>query len=246
MTHPKGDGGGAAVLVTGTGTGIGKTTVAAALARLALDRGERVVVIKPAQTGEPDGGAGDIAEITRRAQGVRGIELARYPDPLSPAAAARRSGRPVVTLAACAAAVDEARGAADLVLVEGAGGLLVDYGAGFTMRDLAAALALPVLLVTAPGLGTLNATALTLEAMSRRALALSGLVIGAWPGRPDLADRSNLADLEALAGQPLAGALPAGAGELDDDGFAAAALAGLGPAWGGTFDAGAFGRRMAP
>ena len=247
MTHADGDAGrGAALLVTGTGTGVGKTTVAAAVARLAFDRGERVVVIKPAQTGEPDGGGGDIAEITRRAPGVQGTELARYPDPLSPAAAARRSGRPALTLDACAAAVVEARAAADLVLVEGAGGLLVDYGAGFTMRELAAALDLPVLLVAAPGLGTLNATALTLEALAGCAIALSGLVIGAWPARPDLADRSNLGDLEALAGQLLAGVLPAGAGALDDLAFAAAARAGLGPAWGGTFDAADFGRQMAP
>lgn len=228
-----------ALLVTGTGTGVGKTTVAAAIACLAGARGARVTVVKPAQTGEPDGGGGDIVDILRRAPQARGVELARYPDPLSPAAAARRSGRPALTLSACAQAVEAAQRAADLVLVEGAGGLLVRYDEdGLTMRELAAELDLPVLLVATAGLGTLNTTALTLEAMA--GLALFGLVIGAWPAGPDLAARSNIADLESLTGRPLAGALPEGAADLDDAGFLAAARQGLGPLLGGVFDAVAF------
>lgn len=235
-----------AILVTGTGTGVGKTTAVAAVATLAAARGERVVIVKPAQTGEPDGAAGDLAEVVRRAPGVGAVELARYPDPLSPAAAARRSGRPALTLAACVEAVTTAERDADLVLVEGAGGLLVPYDdEGFTMRDLAVALSCPVLLVTPAGLGTLNTTALTLEAMDRHSLALHTLVIGAWPKRPDLAERSNVADLEALAGQPLGGALPAGAGMLEPPAFTAAARTSLGPLLGGVFDAATFRRRAA-
>ncbi|MBW3551414.1 MAG: FAD-dependent oxidoreductase, partial [Proteobacteria bacterium] len=81
---------------------------------------------------------------------------------------------------------------------------------------------------TEPGLGTLNATALTLEAMAHRGLDLAGLVIGAWPDEPGLAERSNVADLEMLAARPLLGALPDGlAGRT---GFADAARAGLAPA----------------
>lgn len=235
-----------AVLVTGTGTGVGKTTVVAAIAALAVARGKRVVVLKPAQTGEPDGAGGDLAEVMRRAPGVRAVELVRYPDPLAPAAAARRCGRAPLTLAACVEAVTAARRDADLVLVEGAGGLLVPYDDhGFTMRDLAAALSLPVVLVTPAGLGALNATALTLEAIDRRALSLHALVLGSWPAQPDLAERCNVADLETLAGQPLAGALPAGAAGLGSAAFTAASHAGLGPRFGGGFDAAAFARRAA-
>jgi len=233
------------VVVTGTGTGVGKTAVSAAVAALALARGERVTVVKPAQTGEPDGGGGDLAEVQRLAGLVATVELVRYPDPLSPAAAARRSGRPALTLDACAAAVTAASGVSDLVLVEGAGGLLVHYDeAGTTMADLAASLALPVVLVTAPGLGTLNATALTLEALERRGLALHALVIGAWPRRPDLADRCNVADLERLAGR-LDGALAEGA-TASRDGLLAAARSGLGPVLGGGFDAAAFAASVQP
>ena len=235
------------LLVTGTGTGVGKTVVTAALAALALARGQRCTVVKPAQTGVPDDAPGDLADVGRLAgDGVRTVELARYPDPLSPAAAARRSGRPPLDAAEIAAAVLAAERESDLVLVEGAGGLLVRFDEdGLTVADVARMLRLPVLVVVAPGLGTLNATALTLEAVAHRGLELAGLVIGAWPDAPDLAERSNVADLEMLAARPLLGALPAGLGDRDRADFLATARASLGPSLGGTFDAAAFRRRAA-
>ncbi len=231
-----------ALLVTGTGTGVGKTVVTAALAALALSRGQRCTVLKPAQTGVPDDAPGDLADVVRLAgDDVRQVELVRYPDPLSPAAAARRSGRAALDPAVAAHCVLEADRDADLVLVEGAGGLLVRYDDdGFTMADLARTLRLQVVVVTAPGLGTLNATALTLEAMAHRGLDLAGLVIGAWPEQPDLAARSNVADLEMLAARPLLGVLPAGLGGRDRADFLSTARAGLAPELGGTFDAAAF------
>lgn len=227
-------------VVTGTGTGVGKTIVTAALAALALDRGRRCAVVKPAQTGVPAGAPGDLAEVERLSGCADLHELVRYPDPLSPAAAARRSGRPALDQAA---ALDAVLGLADrdLVLIEGAGGLLVRYDDdGLTLADLARALRAPVLVVADAGLGTLNSTALTLEAVATRGLALLGVVVGCWPATPGLAERSNLRDLETLAARPLLGVLPAGAGALDPVAFLAAARAGLGPQLGGTFDARAF------
>jgi dethiobiotin synthetase len=226
------------LVVSGTGTEVGKTVVTAAIAALAAARGLRVAVVKPVQTGEPPGSGGDL-EVVRRLSGVRDTrELARFPDPLSPEAAARQAGRPPFDLAAAAVHVKQID--ADLVLVEGAGGLLVRYDpAGTTIADLAAMLGAPVLVVTQPGLGTLNHTALTVEALKTRRLALAGVVIGAWPVRPGLAERANLSDLEVVAGQPLAGALAAGAGRLDRESFLAMARAGLGPALGGQFGGGA-------
>jgi len=223
------------LVISGTGTGVGKTVVTAAVAALAAARGLRVAVVKPVQTGEPPGSPGDL-EVVRRLSGVTDTrELARFPDPLSPEAAARQAGQPPLDLSAVAVHVKQIEDA-DLVLVEGAGGLLVRYDpAGATIADLATALAAPVLVVTQPGLGTLNHTALTVEALATRRLALAGVVIGAWPAQPDLAMRANLTDLEVVAGQPLAGALAAGAGALDRAAFLAVARAGLGPALGGQF-----------
>jgi dethiobiotin synthetase len=231
------------LVVTGTGTGVGKTVVTAAVAALAAARGSRVAVVKPAQTGVGTAEPGDLAEV-RRLAGVTDLhELARYPDPLSPAAAARHSGLDPLDLRSVAARVRALADDRDLVLVEGAGGLLVRYDEeGATLADLAHALAADVLVVVDPSLGTLNHTALTLEAMAHRGLALAGVVIGAWPAEPDLACRSNVRDLETLAARPLAGALPAGAGSLDGAEFLLAARAGLAPALGGTFDAADFRR----
>ena len=120
--------------------------------------------------------------------------------------------------------------------MEGAGGLLVRYDpAGSTIADLAAMLDAPVLIVAAAGLGTLNHTALTLEALAARKLRCAGVVIGSWPAGPGLAERSNLSDLATLAGQPLAGRLPEGSGRLAGRAFLGLARRSLAPALGGTF-----------
>jgi dethiobiotin synthase len=225
------------LVVTGTGTGVGKTVVTAAVAALAGERGEKVAVVKPVQTGTAAGEPGDLAEVQRLAGVADTHELARFPDPLSPEAAARISGRPALELARAASDVRALAASRDRVLVEGAGGLLVRYHPdGSTLADLARLLAAPVLVVTTPGLGTLNHTALTLEALASRGLPLAGLVVGSWPGSPGLAERSNIGDLESLAGEPLSGVLPAGAGRLGRATFRRAAAAGLGPSLGGHFD----------
>ena len=223
---------GRVIVVTGTGTGVGKTVVTAAIA--ALHPG-RVAVLKPAQTGVAADEHGDLADVVRLAGPVTAVELARYPDPLAPATAARRAGRPALDPAAAARAASVLAGDHDLVLVEGAGGLLVrlcDEPAG-TLADVAALLGAPVLVVAAAGLGTLNASALTVEALHTRGLTCAGLVIGAWPRRPDLAARENLRDLPAVTGVPLLGALPDGAGTLDREAFARVARHGLGLSLGG-------------
>ncbi len=228
------------VVVTGTGTGVGKTVVTAAVAALSLARGGRCAVVKPAQTGVPVGGPGDLADVARLTGCSDLHELVRYPDPLSPAAAARRSGRPALDQAAAVDVVLRL-GDRDLVLVEGAGGLLVRYDDdGLTVAELARTLRAPVLVVASPGLGTLNSTALTLEAVAARGLTLVGVVVGAWPAEPGLAERSNLRDLETLAARPLLGVLPDGAGALAPPAFLELARAGLAPQLGGTFDARAF------
>jgi dethiobiotin synthetase len=238
------------LVVTGTGTGVGKTVTTAAVAALAAARGWSVAAVKPAQTGLGPGEPGDLAEIGALA-GITDLhECARFPDPLSPAAAARVSGLPPVSLKLAAEAVRELARTRRLVLVEGAGGLLVRFDEdGATLADLAHDLGAPVLLVAEPGLGTLNQVALTLEAMAARGVEPAGIVIGSWPvppEQPDLAMRCNIRDLEMLAARPLAGALPAGAGKLSAAEFLLAARSGLAPSFGGTFDPAAFRTEYAP
>ena len=231
------------LIVTGTGTDVGKTVVTAALAACACGR---VAVVKPAQTGVEPGEPGDLAEVTRLS-GVQAVfEFARYPDPLSPHRAARTSGLPALALAETVRRVVELDGHNDLVLVEGAGGLLVPFDVGgWTLVDLARDLHAPLLVVTQAGLGTINHTALTVQAISTARLDLAGIVIGSWPDEPGLAERCNAVDLAAMApGGELAGVLPAGMATMRD--FAQRARTALGPRFGGTFDPVAFCATVGP
>jgi len=250
------------LVVSGTGTGVGKTVVSAAVVALALARGASVAYVKPAQTGVPDEVAGGAVEAPAEPADVdvvcalaglprqHAVELARFPDPVSPAAAARRAGRPAVSLRSVATRVGDLSERYRLVVVEGAGGLLVRYDEdGGTLADLARLVGAPVLVVAAAGLGTLNHTALTLEALAHRGLDLAGLVIGSWPADPDLAARCNVADLEMLAARPLAGALESLEGApapLDAASFSYLARSGLAPALGGRFDPAEFRTTWAP
>ncbi|MEU0396285.1 dethiobiotin synthase [Streptomyces sp. NPDC006208] len=229
------------IVVTGTGTEIGKTVVTAAVAALARAQGRSVAVLKPAQTGVGQSEAGDVDEVRRLAGDVTGVELARFPEPLAPATAARRAGLEPVRPRQVAEAARKLAGEYDLVLVEGAGGLLVRFDDdGATLADVAGELGAPVLVVTPAGLGTLNMTALTAEALRARQLEQLGVVVGSWPGEPDLAARCNLADLPDAAGAPLLGVVPQGAGSLAPADFRDRAAGWLAPRLGGTWDATVF------
>jgi dethiobiotin synthetase len=223
----------AVLVVTGTGTGVGKTIATAALASAARTAGIDVAVCKPVQTGS--GGEGvvgddDLAEV-ERLSGVRDlVSVARYPEPLAPAAAAQRCGRTLPSAAEILAAIRGADRPGQLTLVEGAGGLLVEIAAaGTTLRDLAVELRAPVLVVSQAGLGTLNHTAMTVECLANKGLSCAGLVIGSWPEMAATAEIYNRAVLAELA--PLRAVLPAGAGELAPERFAAMSRLALDPAW---------------
>lgn len=234
------------LVITGTGTEVGKTVVTAAIASLAVRRGCRVAVLKAAQTGLGPDEPGDAAEVARLAGGVTTREVRRFPEPLAPDTAARRAGLPPVRREEVLAAAAELDAAHDLVLVEGAGGLLVRFDdAGSTIADVAAALDAPVLVVTGAGLGTLNVAALTGEALRARGVTCLGVVIGDWPAAPDLAARCNRVDLPRVAGAPLLGAVPAGAARRSGSEFAELSERSLAPELGGRFDVATFVGRSA-
>lgn len=213
------------LVVTGTDTGVGKTVATAALACRARLAGIEVAVCKPVQTGSPRDD--DLADIGRLS-GVTGLSGRwRYPEPLAPRASADRAGLALPTREELVGAVRDAD--ADLTLVEGAGGLLVEIGDGVTLRDVAADLAAPVLIVVAAGLGTLNHTALTLEALAAKGVSCAGLVIGSWPADPGVAERGNRAALAELA--PLRAVLPAGAGALSATEFEAMSASAFDADW---------------
>ena len=214
------------VIVTGTDTEVGKTAVTAALAALAAGLGYRVAAHKPTQTGVVPGEPGDM-EVVARLAGVATSEGVRLRAAMAPRPAAALEGGTLPTLADHASTVERLATGHDLVLVEGAGGLLVELTeAGETLADLA--LALPharVLVVARSALGTLNHTMLTREALAHRGLRALGLVIGAWPDEPGAVEVSNRAYLSELP-EGLLGALPLGAPLLAPEAFRSAA-----PTW---------------
>ncbi len=217
------------LVVTGTDTGVGKTVATAALACHARLVGIDVAVCKPVQTGTRDGDD-DLAEVSRLSRVGELHSLARFPEPLAPLAAAQRVGGELPGRAALVDMVTAVDRPGRLTLVEGAGGLLVEIGAdGLTLRDLAGDLEAPVLTVVAPGLGTLNHTALTLEALATRMIDSAGLVIGAWPAQPGVAESDNRVALSRLA--PLRAVLPAGAGLLTAEVFESISAAAFDRSW---------------
>ncbi|WP_328540004.1 dethiobiotin synthase [Streptomyces sp. NBC_00344] len=222
------------LVITGTGTEIGKTIVTAAVAATA--RGRSVAVLKPAQTGVAPGEHGDADEVARLAGVVTAVELARFPEPLAPATAARRAGMTPVRPRDVAEAAEKLAAEHDLVLIEGAGGLLVRFDDdGGTLADAARLIGAPVLVVAPAGLGTLNATALTTEALRARGLECAGVVVGSWPAEAGLAARCNLTDLPESAGAPLLGAVPEGAGSMEPADFRRLAPSWLAPVLGGSW-----------
>jgi dethiobiotin synthetase len=191
--------------VTGTDTGVGKTLAAAALCQAERQAGRSVLYCKPVQTGLEPGQPGDAAFVAVAA-GVPVVECLRFPEPLAPAVAAERVGA-VIDVEALVADVSKAADGFDRVVVEGAGGLLVPVWGDVTMADLADRLGAGVVVVTRPSLGTLNHTALTLEAARARDLPVDGLVISGWPPDPGVTERTNLDRLAAMA--PILGLLRA-------------------------------------
>jgi dethiobiotin synthetase len=229
---------GGIVVVTGTDTGVGKTIVAAAVGAAAGVRGLTVAYCKPAQTGLVAGEESDVKAVLRLFPVDGSRVLAYYPDPLAPWTAARVAGADPVEFDEVADVASTLATEHDLVLVEGAGGLLVPMGpgplGGWTLADLAVRLDAPAVVVVRAGLGTLNHTALTLEALARRGVP-AHVVIGAWPADPELVHRTNIADLTALAGR-LAGSVPEGAGRLPSPAFTAQAPSWLAADLHGTFE----------
>jgi dethiobiotin synthetase len=212
------------VFVTGTDTGIGKTVVAGAICAALTARGDRVAAFKPVVTGidepvaddptdEPRGAAGDWPpdhELLATAAGDWRSpgEVTPYTlgPPLSPHYAAALAGTSVEPELLVAKA-QAAAASADALVCEGVGGLLVPLTDDYSVRDLARALGLPLIVVARTGLGTINHTLLTVEAARGAGLDVAGVVMTPWAD-PEPIEESNRATVERLAGATVSGLPP--------------------------------------
>jgi len=188
--------------VVGTDTGIGKTVVTAALVACLRERGRAARAIKPAQTGYPeDDDAGYVQWACEDDDAA--LRLRTRAEPLAPAVAARRAEDPIAydpLLAETRKAVAES----DPGIVEGAGGLRVPLSnePDREIVDLVADLDAPALVVARSGLGTLNHTALTVEALRAREIPVAGVALNRYEGA-SVAERTNPAELERMCDCPV-------------------------------------------
>jgi dethiobiotin synthetase len=199
--------------VTGTDTGVGKTVLAAALVAALRARGVRVAAFKPVVTGldEPEPGRPPDHELLGAAAGIAPGAVAPqvFGPAVSPHLAAELAGTTVDPAAAIAAA-RAAGAAAEALIVEGVGGLLVPLTVDFTVRDLAVALGLPVVIAARPGLGTISHTLLTVEAARAAGLDVRAVVLTPWPDEPSAMERSNRSTIAAMAEVEVATLAPVG------------------------------------
>lgn len=180
--------------ITGTDTGVGKTVVASAiLATLAAD-GYRVAPMKPAETGVDPGEGGDAGRLLRAAKSSLGVDAVspfRYPEPCAPMVAADREGRPVLldVLDRRLAALEEAH---EVVVVEGAGGLLVPYARDLSFLALCVHWQMPLVVVAVNRLGVLNHVLLTVASARVAGVPVSAVVLNEGRGRiTDVASETN-------------------------------------------------------
>ena len=197
------------LFVTGTDTGVGKTFVACALAHALRAAGRRVMVMKPVETGVTDRPEDALRLATAAGDPAPLDEICPYrlTAPLAPSVAAALEGV-TIDVDRLVDVIVRRRAAADVLLVEGAGGLLVPIAGTTTFLDVAVRAAMPVLLVGANRLGTVNHCALSACVARTAGLDVRGFVLS-QPGT--LTDESSATNAEVVArltGLPCRGVLP--------------------------------------
>ncbi|MFT4049032.1 MAG: dethiobiotin synthase [Solirubrobacterales bacterium] len=198
------------LFITGTGTGVGKSVVAAAIAASLTAKGHRVAAFKPAVSGldEPTPGWPMDHELLAQATGWQAPEQVTphtFGPPVSPHLAAAQIGT-TITLDQLITAYSAATEGTDAAIVEGVGGLLVPLSddPDLSVLDFVKAIALPVVVATHPGLGTISDTRLTVDRLDQEGLAVAAVVISGWPAEPNEIERSNLDTLARLLGVDVA------------------------------------------
>jgi len=185
------------LFITSTDTGVGKTVLTSLLARHLRERGVAVAALKPICSG----GRADARVLRSSLDGALTLDEINpwhFRAPLAPLLAARRERRRV-DLANVIAHVRKVQRRFDVVLVEGAGGLLSSLGEDFNARDLIIALRAVPIIVCPNRLGVVNHVLLTVEALPRLVARRAAVVLMS-PHRPDLASRTNPRFLAGILG----------------------------------------------
>jgi dethiobiotin synthetase len=205
---------GRGIFITGTDTGVGKTFVAASLAAFLRQRGCRVGVMKPVETGCPEENGTLIPQDALRLKEASGstepmekICPYRFAEPLAPSIAAERAGQKI-DVDHLLATYGEIASDYDVTLVEGAGGLMAPLLPSYTYAEFARVLKLPLVVVAVNKLGVINHLLLTVEHASCKGLLILGYVLNRISGEGSLAAETNREVLSGLTGVPCLGELP--------------------------------------
>lgn len=186
------------IVITGTDTSVGKTVFTAALAAHLHAQGTSVAAVKPLCSG----GRADARALCQALGGtltLDEINPEHFRAPVAPLLAARKEGRRV-TLRQVVAHARRTGSRFDVLLLEGAGGLLSPLGEGFDTRDLIRALRAEVIIVARNQLGVINHVRLTLEALPAAAARTARIILMA-PPHPTAASRDNASLLREFAGE---------------------------------------------
>jgi dethiobiotin synthetase len=203
------------IFITGTDTGVGKTFVAVGLITALRKLGYRVCPMKPAETGcvirKGRLVPGDSLKLIKSAHVDETLDMInpyRFRHPLAPAVAAELAGTSI-RKKKIFFAYRKLSKKNDIVIVEGAGGIMVPLYKKYLLLDLIKDLTLHILIVSRPGLGTINHTLLTIDAARNREIDISGVVINYSTnmGR-DVSERTNPWVIEKLTGVPVLGIVP--------------------------------------
>jgi dethiobiotin synthetase len=196
--------------ITGTDTDVGKTLVSCALLYSFAAQGKRVVGMKPVSAGCNEGGVNNDVLQLRAASNVAAshehINPYSFAPAIAPHLAAQRAGVNI-DIAQVLAAYRELSVLAEIVIVEGAGGIMVPLNDRKTGADLAQELGLPVIVVVGMRLGCLNHALLTVQAIADYRLECAGWVANVVD-RDMPALRENIEALRQRIAAPLLGVLP--------------------------------------
>jgi dethiobiotin synthetase len=209
------------LFISGTDTGVGKTWVTCLVARKVRETGLRVGVYKPACSGAMvNVGGRRVCDDVERLAAATGFPVPRdrvcpqqFAAPVAPPIAARLEDRRVDPQLLVRGALWWI-GQVDLLLVEGAGGLLSPIGDDEAVADLAVEFGYPLLIVAADRLGTINHTLLTVEAAQCRGLRVAGIVVNRATRSQDASTAGNTAEIAQRCRAPVLGVVEFGSDQV--------------------------------